>query len=469
MTVAFKPSAGPRNEQIALASLSIPDFGSVDALPLIPEEAYSARADALVSRAAKDWVVVYADREHVANMLHLTGFEPRFEEALLVLGRSGERYMLVGNESIDYLSVARLPRLQPKLAQSLSLMAQDRSVAPLLKAVLAECGLSAGQSVGLVGWKYLEAEEWNGTGTGYVFPHHIVRMLAEIAGDDALLHDVTPVLMHPETGERAVVDADQIAVFEWAAVRASQAVWRAVSGAKPGMSEFEIAGSMGYQGEPLSCHTMMASAAPGGHVIGLRGPTARRIASGDGVTTAVGYWGALSSRAGLLSEPTDGKFLDQAKTYFAALITWYRTAGIGVEGGLIHSAVTERLAEGGLKPALNPGHLLSYDEWSHSPVRPGSREKIRSGMAFQVDVIPGPVAAGAALNSEDAIVFADENLRSELASRHPKVAARIAARRRFIKDTLGIELKDEILPLSNTPLCLPPFWLAADHIFHLEA
>jgi hypothetical protein len=402
-------------------------------------------------------------------MLHLTGFEPRFEEALLLLGRSGERLVLLGNESMDYLPVARLPGLQAKLAQSLSLMAQDRSQAPSLKAVLAECGITQGQSIGLVGWKYLEPEEWGSTGTGYVFPHHIVQMLTELAGGDALLSDVTPVLMHPETGERAVVDADQIAVFEWAAVRASRAVWRAVSGSAPGMSEFEVAGLMGYQGEPLSCHTMMASAAPGGHVIGLRGPTARRLDAGDGVTTAVGYWGALSSRAGMFTEPAEGVFLEQAKTYFATLVTWYQTAGIGVEGGVIHSTVTARLAEGGLKPALNPGHLLGYDEWSHSPVRPGSREKIRSGMAFQVDVIPGPVAAGAALNCEDAIVFADEDLRHELATRHPEVARRIAARRAFISEVLGIELKPEILPLSNTPLCLPPFWLAADQIFNIAA
>ncbi len=62
MTVALRPDAGPRNEQIALARCVIPDFGSVDALPLIPQETYAARADALVSRAGKDWVVVYADR-----------------------------------------------------------------------------------------------------------------------------------------------------------------------------------------------------------------------------------------------------------------------------------------------------------------------------------------------------------------------------------------------------------------------
>ena len=36
----------------------------------------------------------------------------------------------------------------------------------------------------------------------------------------------------------------------------------------------------------------------------------------------------------------------------------------------------------------------------------------------------------------------------------------LSLRRQFVRDELGITLKDSILPLSSTPLCLPPFWLA---------
>jgi hypothetical protein len=28
-----------------------------------------------------------------------------------------------------------------------------------------------------------------------------------------------------------------------------------------------------------------------------------------------------------------------------------------------------------------------------------------------------------------------------------------------MRDEIGVELKDSILPLSSTPLCLAPFWL----------
>jgi hypothetical protein len=41
---------------------------------------------------------VYADREHSANVSYLTGFDPRFEEAILVVGATAEPAILVGNE-----------------------------------------------------------------------------------------------------------------------------------------------------------------------------------------------------------------------------------------------------------------------------------------------------------------------------------------------------------------------------------
>ncbi|HZS93019.1 MAG TPA: hypothetical protein VFE42_36710 [Chloroflexota bacterium] len=36
-----------------------------------------------------DALLVYVDREHFANLAYLTGFDPRFEEALLILKPRG--------------------------------------------------------------------------------------------------------------------------------------------------------------------------------------------------------------------------------------------------------------------------------------------------------------------------------------------------------------------------------------------
>ena len=101
------------------------------------------------------------------------------------------------------------------------------------------------------------------------------------------------------------------------------------------------------------------------------------------------------------------RFSKTAAAYFDGLIAWYEAADIGVAGEAVFAAVTERLARGGLRSALNPGHLTGHDEWIHTPIRPGSPERIASGMPFQVDIIPTPMRAGWALNCEDGVVFAD--------------------------------------------------------------
>lgn len=448
---------------IDLRPIDIPDFGVPAEQPAIPASTYEARCRAAYGRAGCDWLVTYADREHFANMAFLTGFEPRFEEALLLLGPGEERILVVGNEDESYAPVARLPRLDVVLSQSLSLMAQDRTRKPSIEAVLRECGLRAGETIGLVGWKYFEREEWDGPLPGFFAPAFLVSVLAKIAGDPAAIREATPVLMHPADGLRAIVDADQIASFEWAAARASAALWRIVRHIREGDSEFEAAARMGYAGEALNCHMMLASSDSSAPVIGLRSPTARVLRRGDGVTTAVSYWGGLSSRAGLLDEGGDD-FLTVSKAYFEGLIAWYEAADIGAAGGDIHGTVVETLARGGLRSALNPGHLTGHDEWVHSPVRPGSRDRIASGMPFQVDIIPVPMPDGWTLNCEDAVTFADADLRDELKRKHPQVHARIAARRAFVRDAIGIDIRDSILPMSSTPLCLPPFWLASNRL-----
>jgi hypothetical protein len=62
--------------------------------------------------------------------------------------------------------------------------------------------------------------------------------------------------------------------------------------------------------------------------------------------------------------------------------------------------------------------------------------------------------------NEDGSALADEALRAEMAATFPEAWARIEARRASMADVLGIRLKPEVLPFSNMPAYLPPFWLA---------
>ena len=78
--------------------------------------------------------------------------------------------------------MAGLPGLDVVLAQSMSLMGQDRSRKPNLAAVLRDAGLEAGQTSGLAGWKYLEPAEWDEPAPGFFVPHALVALLGGIAG-----------------------------------------------------------------------------------------------------------------------------------------------------------------------------------------------------------------------------------------------------------------------------------------------
>ena len=443
---------------IELRQIAMPATGVPEATPLIPEVEFEERVSRLRGRARTEWVAVYGDREHNANLIFLTNFDPRFEEALLLLGPGDARYLLVGNEGVIHAREARLP-VEVVLYQPFSLMAQPRGESPPLVELLRELGLGQGASVGVAGWKYLAHGDIDDDRLPAYVPAFVNRAI-ELASGAAPM-DVTSALMDPVDGLRAVVSAAEIARLEWGAARASAAVLRVVRDARPGMSEHEIIGQMGYEGEPMTCHPIVASS--DGALNGLRSPTARRPAPGDAISVGVGYWGGLCCRAGLLTDTVDEAFLATVvRPYFNAIATWWSTIRIGVTGGELHDAVIGALGDADFRPMLNPGHLTSYDEWVHSPIRPGSSDPVRSGMVFQCDIIPTPLPPGRALNCEDTAAIGDETLRDELARDHPELWERVVARRAFMRDELGIALHPDVLPLSVAPAYLPPFWLASD-------
>ena len=68
---------------------------------MLTDETMQERYDSVLRRMKEDHfdtLVVYADLEHGNNFEYLTGFLPRFEEALLVLNQGGTHYMMMGNE-----------------------------------------------------------------------------------------------------------------------------------------------------------------------------------------------------------------------------------------------------------------------------------------------------------------------------------------------------------------------------------
>jgi Metallopeptidase family M24 len=445
---------------VQLGTVTLPAFGVPERRPAIPAAEHHARMDALQDALDSRWIVVYGDREHFANLAFLCGFDPRFEESLLLLGPA--RTLVVGLEGEAYASLLAV-ELDVVVCPSLSLMGQERAGGPTLEAVLREAGMREGASVAVVGWKAFEPREWGLPVPALAVPAFLADLLRHVAGAEHV-RDATLALMAPADGLRARNSAAQLAAFEWAAARASDAVRAIMEAARPGTREQDAVAAMRYAGEPLSVHVMFSS---GPEVaVGLRSATARHLQAGDAATTAVGLWGGLTCRAGMVSNGVaTGGFLEElALPYWNAVATWYETLRLGLTGAELHDAVTESLAGAGFGPALNPGHLIHLDEWVHSPVRPGSTDRLASGMALQCDIIPTSNGPAGAANCEDGIALADDRLRAELQRDHPQLWQRVTARRRFMADQLGIDLAEEVLPLSNTPAWYPPLWLTPDRV-----
>jgi hypothetical protein len=84
-------------------------------------------------------------------------------------------------------------------------------------------------------------------------------------------------------------------------------------------------------------------------------------------------------------------------------------------------------------------------------------------MVLQSDIIPTGIRPGWTANCEDTVAVADASLRAEIEARHPALWSRIEARRDFMRDRLGVSVRDEVLPLSCTCAHFTPFWLSPGH------
>jgi hypothetical protein len=449
-----------------LAEVSLPDFGLPEEGPGIPASIYRERLERLRARMDEhgyDRIVVYADREHSANLAYLSGFDPRFEEALLVVGPDGEPAILVGNECYGMAGGAPLP-MRRHLFQDLSLPGQPRDRSRPLAEILAGEGIGGTSRVGVIGWKeYADRSRIE-------VPAFIVDELRGLASE---VENAAHLLIGAADGLRVINEVEQLAAFEHAACWTSSGVRRLLHELRPGMREREAVELLGWTGAPLSCHLMLTAGERAS--LGLLSPGDRRIERGDRFTVAFGIWGALNCRAGFVVEAADelpegvrDYVAKLVAPYFEAIAEWYAALRIGQTGGALFEIVQRRLGDPFFGIFLNPGHQIHLDEWVNSPIFHGSEIELRSGMALQVDVIPATGTEYFTTNIEDGVALADDALRAELAARYPEAWARIRARRRFMAEALGIELHPDVLPLSNIPAWLPPFLLRPDRAMTLD-
>jgi hypothetical protein len=453
-----------------LVPLDLPTWSRSETAPELPASLYPGRLGRLRERAERrgyDRLVIYADREHSANLAYLTGFDPRFEEALLVVGQTGTPTLLAGNECIGLARIASLP-VEAVLFQELSLPSQPRDRSRPLQDILGGAGIHHGARLGVVGGKANGDRSWMDA------PAFLVDTLRAMVGPGGVVENATDLLIDAADGLRIVNEPEQIAAFEHAAGETSSGVRNLLFGLRPGLREREAVRLLEWSGAPLSCHLML-TAGPRARY-GLLSPGDRIIERGDPLTTAFGIWGALNCRAGFVVEDAAelpvgiGDYVERlVGPYFEAVAEWYGALHIGQTGGTLQAIIDRRLGDPFFGIFLNPGHQLHLDEWVNSPVGPDSTIELRSGMVLQVDIIPATGGPYFTTNIEDGIALADATLRETLARTYPDLWSRVQQRRTFMREALGIELHPDVLPFSNLPAYLPPFLLGPNRAMSLAS
>lgn len=436
--------------------------------PDIPARVFAARLARTRRRMAArglDALVVYGDREHFATLAYLTNYDPRFEESLLVILPTGRPILFVGNEGMGYSNVARLD-VERRLCQTLSLLGQTREQARPFHLMLKETGLQRCRRVGAVGWKYFTEREVEGGAKVLDLPEFMAASLRKAVPKSAAITNETAMFMDPETGLRNLHEPEQLAYFEWIGALNSATLLKGIRAVRPGISELELFAKMPSNGTPFSCSPVVL-AGEGLRRMLIASPTPHRIRKGEPLLMTYAYQGADVCRFGWVARgprdlPSGVKdYVERAVfPYFDSLVAWYDALRIGATGDELHRVVADRLKPLGFKLALNIGHQIAMEEWTHSLVSAGSTQRIRSGMYWQSDFFAALPTAHFGAFAEDGVAVADARLRKTLAARYPEMWARIQARRRFMIRTLGYRLADELLPFSDFCGAVTPYMMA---------
>ena len=122
---------------------------------ILSDETMRERKEKILGKMTEkglDALVVYADLEHGNNFEYLTGFLPRFEEALLILFRDGTAELLLGNENLNKAPKSRI-RASAIHVPYFSLPNQPMYGEKRMEDILRESRLCTARHIGLAGWK----------------------------------------------------------------------------------------------------------------------------------------------------------------------------------------------------------------------------------------------------------------------------------------------------------------------------
>lgn len=461
------------NINVQLTKLDKPMIFNDVAPTYLTDETMNERKQKVLENMASegfDALVIYADKEHGGNFEYLAGFIPRFEEALLVLDSHGSCTLILGNEN---LKMAKVSRIENQLVHSplFSLPNQPMDNEARLETIFESIGLAEKNKIGVVGWKMFTTTESDNSAY-FDLPYFIIQALLASKNQQARIENAAHLFIRGDKGARTVNNANEIAHYEYGANLSSNCILKAMDAVGLEVTEAMLGNILTADGQTNTVVTIAATGQRFEYANVY--PTHKTVKLGDPLSLTTAFKGGLSSRTGFVIEnesqlPENQKdYLDRvAKPYYKAVATWLETIKIGMAGDGLYQTIESVFPKTNYHWHLNPGHLVSDEEWMSSPIYAGSNEKLKSGMILQIDIIPS-IAGYTGVSAEECVALADEKLQNQLQTEYPELWKRIAARKAYIKEVLNIELSEDIIPLSNTVGYLRPFYLAKDHAFRCE-
>lgn len=451
-----------------ITKIDLPNIGEEEKYNEITQEEVQLRYQKVIDKIVEKkltHLIVYADREHHANLSYITGgYDSRFEETLLIIKRDEIPILIVGNEGFSYSDIC-LIKHKKELYQTFSLQGQTRNKIVYLSDILKKYKIDKNSRIGIVGHKYYEMGESNDPEYMFDIPYYIIREISKLTQLKNTFN-VTDIFTNSETGLRNTIDHHEVARFELMNNYLSNQMKRMIQGLKVGMSETDVFRRFKYKGIPFSTHSIVNFGTKR-VLLGLASPSMNvYLKLGDAINIAVGVAGANIARTGL-AVYSENDFKDARHKiikefyypYFSAIKTWYEYLRIGESSKKIYNLIKNILGDKKYGVSLNPGHQIHLEEWINSPFRKDYDYKIKSGMALQCDLIAFPGGPFVGIHVEDTVIVADNNLREKIKLEYKNTWKRIEIRRNMMKNLLGIKIGEEILPLSNIQAVLWPFLL----------
>jgi hypothetical protein len=437
---------------------------------------YGDRLGALLDRMderALDFVIIYGDREHFANIEYFTKYDCRFEEALLIVTNKGEAFILTGNEGEAYSAIIPYDISRIRYDE-FSLQGQPRVNAPRLRDVFGEIGIDRDSKVGLAGFKYFESKTDEGLPV-FDVPAYIVYELYK-AADRCSVYDFTAELTGMPNGIRLMIrSSEEIAYIDYQATRVSNVARRLLKNMEPGISELELSRRGQIDFSPVQMFPVI-SFGEKSVSMGLKSPDPLiRLQSNDIMAFCYSLRGSLLCRTGFaahgeksLSTKQQGAVEGLFKPYWSAVAAWYETMKIGCTGGELFSAVDAFIGEPKFGLTLNPGHFIGMDEWVNSPVYRNSPLEIRNGAHIQCDIIASSRDPFATAICEDTVIAADGSMREALKHDYPLVFEKIRRRQDFMRKVLKIQISEDLLPMSELNAVMFPYMLNSSLMLSFE-